>query len=175
MKKLKIYKEDGVAIVQFAVLLPIMILVLAMVVDIGGAVHAKVNVQHLASEVQKATYLSEQGGASGGLYGPEQGDYLRERIIEENKTLKKDNLKVTIKRTDPETRKFVYHHYVTGVTGSHGYYYKKLNEDKRQYITTNIVYEHPYRIVLTKKLFGDTITLSESFTSMMHIEGDGDR
>lgn len=170
----KILKEDGVALMEISLVLPIMILILAFTFDIGLAAHAKINVQHYASELHKVTVLADQGGASGGLNGPGSAEYLRERLTHDNTSLNKDNLEVKIKKSNPEKRHFTYNHLMIDPVSRQHFYVAANNWNEIVYLTTEVKYKHEFKMALTKKLLGDDIELSDSYTTLLHLKSDGE-
>lgn len=170
MKKY-IKDEKGNSLVEFALVLPIMLIILSLIFDVGRAVHAKTSLQYLAGEIQKAVVLYEEAGTTGGIrvYSRNQDrDELVKKIIKDNTSLDKTNLTHKITSDGVEERSFIGHHY----DPSKGFVLAE-NRNDIEYITATVEYTMPYGMAITKAILGDSIKLSESYTGLMYVGGDG--
>lgn len=170
MKK-HIKDEKGYSFVEFALVLPIMLIILSLIFDMGRAVHAKSNLQYLAGEIQKVVVLYEEGGTTGGIrvYSRNQDrDKLVKKIIEDNTSLDKTKLTHKITSEGVEERSYIGHHY----DPSKGFVLAE-NRNDIEYITATVEYTMTYGMFVTRALLGDSIKLSESYTGLMYVGGDG--
>lgn len=175
MKKI-IKSEKGNAFLQFALVLPVMMIMLGLMFDMGRAVHAKMNLQHMAGEIQKVVVLYEEEGSDGGIttYSkhPTVDSSIKE-IIDNNTNLDKSKLSYDIQKSDTQERRYR-GKYSTWDSTYNSYRYMDIeNRNDVQYVTVEVKYELPYELTLTKKILGDSVKLSEDITGMMYIGGDG--
>lgn len=171
MKK-NIRDEKGYSLVEFALVLPIMLIILGLIFDIGRAVHAKTNLQHLAGEIQKVVVLYEEAGAKGGIrtYSKyKDRDELVNKVIDENTSLDKTKLTHHISSEGVEERRYIGHHY-NYISGE---FVNTVNRNDIEYITATVEYDMTYSMFITRAILGDGIKLSESYTGLMYAGGDG--
>lgn len=168
----KIKSEKAYAVIQFAFILPIMLIILGLIFDMGRAVHAKMSLQQLAGEIQKISVLYEEEGSAGGLKVFSNYDTAEdsiEEVIKSNTTLDNEKIAYNIKKSDTQERSYIgkYYDYSTNRF--------KYNQNRNdvQYLTVTVEYEMPYEMFLTKNILGESIKFSEDFTGMMYVGGDG--
>ncbi|MGJ0848069.1 Flp pilus assembly protein TadG [Tissierella praeacuta DSM 18095] len=164
--------EKGYSLVEFALVLPIMLIILGLIFDIGRAIHIKTNLQHLAGEIQKVVVLYEEAGTKGGMktYSSYKGrEELVNKVIDENTTLDKTKLTHRISTEGVEGRRYTGHHY----NFRSGQFVRTENRNDIEYITATVEYYMPYSMFVTKTILGESIKLSESYTGLMYVGGDG--
>lgn len=167
-----IKSEEGHSLVEFALILPIMLIILGLIFDIGRAVHTKTNLQHLAGEIQKVVVLYEEAGAKGGIKrysNYRDRDELVNKVIDENTSLDRDKLIHRISSEGVKSRRYIGHHYNL----ESGQFVSTGNRNDIEYITATVEYNMPYYIFVTRLILGDSIKLSESYTGLMYVGGDG--
>lgn len=175
MKKI-IKSEKGQALVQFALVLPVMMIMLGLIFDMGRAVHIKINLQHMASEIQKVVVLYEEEGSDGGIttYSkhPTVESSIKE-IIDNNTNLDKSKLSYDIQKSNTQERRYI-GKYSTWSPSYNSYEFKDIeNRNDVKYVTIKVDYELPYGMAITRSILGDSMKLSENITGMMYIGGDG--
>lgn len=162
--------EKGTSFVEFVLVLPIMLVMIGLIFDMGRAVHTKINLQHLTGEIQRTTVLYEEAGVTGGIrqYSNYKDiEQLVKKIIEDNANLDKSKLKYSIYESQPIRRKYIGHHY-------NGRGFNRVeNWNDVSYVTVSLEYEMPYFMFITKTILGDSIKFSEQYTGMMYLGGDG--
>lgn len=163
LNKNLIKDEEGQSLVQFALILPILIILLSMVVDVWRVYDTKLLMQSAVSEI--AVNLVEK-----------EGDYEYKSFVEElmeinyGDRLRKENRKVDLVFGDEKKETFIYHWY-TGI--SNAYYnnykiYEKKQDILQRYknATITLNYEVIFWMPLTRLLYGaDSIKLSESIVT----------
>lgn len=151
LKEVFFRREKGQALVQFAILFPILFLMLNIVVDTWRVVDAKMLVQSAASEV--AVYMVELSD------NPESiDDYIFNALDKEtNGRLDKNRLKISISSIGGEkVEKHMYHKYL----GHKGIPFDYVYVDKK------IVVEYDVKLImpLSKIAFkGDTFKVTGDF------------
>lgn len=171
IKKLK--GESGQSVTEFALILPILIIVLALIMDVGKAVHAKVNLQYLTSEIQKVAVLYDEGGATGGVKDQSRfssKEKTIETLINNNGTLDPKRLKYEIDLSDIEHRDFTRKIWSANDGGFIGH----KNRTDIRYVTVTTTYDVPFSMYITKQVMGETLRLTETYSGLMYIGGDGD-
>ncbi|WP_350343112.1 TadE family protein [Proteinivorax tanatarense] len=165
-------KENGYSFVEFALVLPLVLIMLGLIFDMGRAVHVKMELQHVAGEVQKVITLYEEEGVTGGIRAHSEHNNLDElvlQIINEGTNLNSDNLNVSIEESETKERWFIGHHYNQRTRR----FDRINNRNDVKYVTVTADYEMPFGMFITKTILGDSIQLSESFTGLMYCGGDG--
>ncbi|QQY80124.1 TadE-like protein [Keratinibaculum paraultunense] len=169
MKRL-IKHEKGTSLVEFALVLPIMLIMLGLICDMGRAVHAKINLQHLTGEIQRAVILYEEAGATDGIKrysNYKNADQIIRKVIEENTNLDKSKLRYTISRSESIRRVYTGHYYNYNT----GRFDTTPNWNDLCYVTVSLEYELPYIMFITKTILGDSMILSEAYKGMMYLGG----
>lgn len=170
MKKY-IKDEKGNSLIEFALVFPIMLIILSLIFDMGRAVHAKTNLQYLAGEIQKVVVLHDEAGTIDGIRkhsSNKDRNELLEKIIDQNTVLDKTKLTYKITSDGVETRSFMGHHY-----NPYEGFVLTENRNDIQYITATVEYTMTYGMFVTRAILGDSLILSESYTGLMYAGGDG--
>lgn len=168
--------EKGVALIQFILVFPLMILLLSLVFDVGRVVYAKVNLQHLTSEMLKVKIISDEGKSDtreDEYYKQERTrEFLRELIVG-NKVLSENLLEYHISESNPIQRNFTYHHNIRGKNGYYGFV-DNTNSNYLKYVTIDSKYKLKYAMPISKHVFGrEEIILEDSITGIMYYKSDG--
>lgn len=165
-------EENGYSMVEFALVLPVMLLMIGLIFDMGRAVHTKTELQNLAGEIQKTVTLYEEAGVEGGLQyysGYPTLEGLVKMIVDGNTNLDKEKLKYSVDISGVDERYFE-GHYFNAMTGRFDRYPNRLDV---KYVTVNVEYELEYGMFITKTILGEGMKFSDSFTGLMYAGGDG--
>lgn len=165
-------KEEGYSFIQFALVLPIVIIMLGLIFDMGSAIYAKMNIQHLAGDLHSAVSIYNEEMASGGI--KEHSDYyssdhLVKTIINNNKGLNKENISYSIDIGDVIERPFVSHIY----NPETGYFSSEQNSNKFKNVKVVVEYKVDFSMAITKSILGDNIILKEKMEGPMFVGTDG--
>jgi len=147
--------ERAQSILEFALILPVMILFLTIIVEFAGLIDTKILLQNAACE-----------GARGIVDVRNNVTYqVQSSISDYNERLNFDKLKINVDINPTETRRYTHH-------VQNGYYYVGVQSNyKYCFVKVTLVYDKPIIMPLSKLLFGNVFKLKASFTSQFYIEG----
>lgn len=162
--------EKGISFIQFGLILPIVVLMLGLIADMGEIIIIKSNLQHLVGEVHKSLVLYEEFGVEGGvkthLSAPTSEEQVK-KIIEANRQINNDNLNVEIKWSEKRSRNYMGHY-------NNGYSYEtNMNRIDLKDLEVIGTYKVSYKMFVTKQILGDGITIEERFVGPVYVGGDG--
>ena len=162
--------EKGVSLIQFGLILPIVVLMLGLIADMGEIIIIKSNLQHLVGEVHKSLVLYEEFGVEGGvkthLAAATSEEHVK-KVIENNRQINNDNLNVEIKWSEKRSRNYM-GHYNNGTS-----YETAMNRIDLKDLEVIGTYKVSYKMFITKQILGEGITLQEKFVGPVYVGGDG--
>ncbi|SFH98996.1 TadE-like protein [Tindallia magadiensis] len=168
--------EKGQSLVEFALVLPILLILMSFTLDMAQAINSKMNVQHLAGEMVKAHTYFHRGGIEnpGEHLSFDSRDDLIDHLVSES-PLNEDGLTYKIIEGEVRDRTYVGKYWESsGNPGESRRFYGAHNTDTIQYITVEIEYTMDFGMFMTKAAFGDNIILSDKLTAAMYLGSDGD-
>ncbi|SDY72003.1 TadE/TadG family type IV pilus assembly protein [Tindallia californiensis] len=171
--------EKGQSLVEFALILPILLILMSFTLDVAQAINSKMNVQHLAGEMVKAHKYFHQGGHEnpGDDLFFDSRDDLIDHLLDKS-PLNADELTYNIIEGEVRDRHFIGKRWHQTGTNSFGVpigrFFGTNNSNTVQYITVEVEYVLNFSMILTKTVLGDSLTLSETFTTAMYLGSDGD-
>ena len=203
MEKIKKFKnESGQALVEFALILPILLLLAGPAIDLGRAVYAKTTLQNISEDITKIMILekeySHQGGSLKAMedkvwsYDNEDRDkiydeygqevkfvpkgYLRKEMIKsyvEDSILDYDKLKVSFSDPGNAGISSYSHKVVDRFDGQGGQIKSSTNKTYYREMKMSLSYDFEYITFMGKKLLGDGLTLKEEAVGLIYRGGDG--
>lgn len=149
-----IKSEKAQAVTEFALLVPILILILTLVVEIASLVDTKIILQNAACE--SARQIRDVSG---------DVEYQAKLALSDYKDrLDMNKLEVSVNVQKPEIRHFVHH-------APKDYSFVKVPSNyKFCYVNVDLKYKKPLIMPLSKVLFGDFFDFETKFSSEVYIE-----
>lgn len=162
--------ESGQSLVEFALVLPILIIMLFGIFDIGRVIFIRTNLQHLTAEIQKISVFHLEKGVEGGIQTGSMFPTLDKAIahIIDNSSLDKDAFDYKITLSEPQKRHFQRHHYNPYNPEFDVY----DNRHDFQYVTVETKYHYKTDYSLTSLFNKDGFILTDRYSGLIYIGSD---
>lgn len=165
-------KESGQGLMEFALVLPILIILLSGIYDVGRVVFIKTNLQHLSAEIHKMTSLYSEKGTVGGIKGGSMFYNLDEAIdylVNTNQLVSEDNLNYEIIYHDKMERHFQRKHF----DRNYQRFLPSENRNDAQFVTVRVEYRANDIFLMTNIFRKEDLVFNHEYTGLIYLGSDG--
>jgi len=168
----KNHKESGQGLMEFALVLPILIILISGIYDVGRVVFIKTNLQHLAAEIHKMTALySEKGTVEGIKTGSifQNIDEAVVYLIQSNQLFDEAGLEYEVIYHEVTERHFERHHFDYKTQR----FMTAPNRNDGQFVTVKVKYVTDDLFLMTNIFRGKDLVFTHEYTGLMYVGSDG--
>lgn len=169
---IKIKKESGQGLAEFALVLPILIILLIGIFDVGRVIFIKTNLQHLSAEIHKMTSLYSEKGTVGGIQGGAAFSDLDEAIqflLDSNQLIDSENLVYEVNFGDEFSRPFERYNF----DNNHNRFLPSSNRHDAKYVRVRLDYELNDFFMFSNFFNKNNLKLSHEYTGLIFVGSDG--
>ena len=164
--------ESGQGLMEFALVLPILIILLSGIYDVGRVVFIKTNLQHLAAEIHKMTSLYSEKGTVGGIKGGSMFQSLDEAVdylVNSNQLVAESGLHYEIIYHDKVERHFQRKHFDNTIQR----FVPSENRNDAQFVTVKVRYTSEDIFLMTKIFSKEDLVFNHEYTGLIYLGSDG--